>query len=118
MTIRKKIVLVSALALGAFFATLFPLPRALLNGVARLEIDDAAENVHRLQNGLVNRQAQLDLIARDYAQWDRTYGFMKSQDSGYVRTQLTDHTFKILHINLFMLPDQAADVLVYPSLRD
>src|SRR5258708_20480208 len=100
MTMCKKTVLVSALALGGFFATLFPLSRALLNGVARLEIDDAAENVHRLQNGLVNRQAQLDLMARDYAHWDRTYNFMKSRDSAYVRSQLTPHTFKLLHLTL------------------
>src|SRR5258708_9562028 len=118
MTMCKKTVLVSALALGGFFATLFPLSRALLNGVARLEIDDAAENVHRLQNGLVNRQAQLDLMERDYAQWDRTYNFMKSRDSGYVRTELTDDTFKIIHINLFMLLDQAGDVVVERSVGD
>src|SRR5258708_31054272 len=98
MTIRKKFVLVSALALGAFFATLFPLSRALLNGVARLAIYDAAENVHRLQNGLVNRQAQLHPMAPAYAQGDRTYHFMQSPASPHVRTELTADTLKIIHI--------------------
>ena len=119
MTIRKKIVLFSALALGAFFATLYLVSRfALLDGFARLESDYAGENVHRLQNGLTNRQAQLDLVARDYAQWDRTYDFMKSKDPGYVRSELSDDTFKIVHINLFLLLDPSGQMVLQRNVGD
>jgi diguanylate cyclase (GGDEF)-like protein len=52
-------------------------------------------------------QSQLSTMARDYAQWDRTYEFMAGRDKGYVRTELTDDTFNIIHINLFLLLDRS-----------
>src|SRR5438552_15259131 len=104
MTIRKKILLYSALALGAFLAAVYLASRfALLSGFTRLESNYARENVHRLQNEMENEQARLAIMARDYAQWDRTYDFMKSLKSGYARTELTDETFNIIRINVFAL---------------
>ena len=86
MTIRRKILLFSALALGAFLAAVYLVSRfALLNGFARLESEAARENIHHLQNGLKNEQSQLEIMARDYAQWDRTYDFMEKGDPDYER---------------------------------
>jgi diguanylate cyclase (GGDEF)-like protein len=117
MTIRKKIVLFSALALGAFFVDLFLVCRfALLNGFARLESNYAQENIHHLQNELANEQSQLEVMARDYAQWDRTYDFMKSRNPDYIRTELTDDTFKIIQINVFMLLDQSGQLVLQQSV--
>jgi diguanylate cyclase (GGDEF)-like protein len=117
MTIRKKIVLFSALALGAFFVALYLVCRfALLNGFARLESDYARENIHHLQNELTNQQSQLELMSRDYGQWDRTYDFMESKDPDYVRTELTDDTFKIIHINIFLLLDPSGQLVVHQSV--
>src|SRR5260370_39698591 len=90
MTIRKKIVLFSALALGAFFVALYLVSRfALLNGVARLESNYARENIHHLQHELANEQAQMEVGARDYGGWDRTYRCMVSPDPAYADTGLT-----------------------------
>jgi len=66
MTIRKKIFLFSALALGAFLAAVYSVSRfALLNGFARLESASGRENVGRINNGLEIEQTQLETIARD-----------------------------------------------------
>jgi diguanylate cyclase (GGDEF)-like protein len=106
MTIRKRILLYSALALGAFLAAVYFVSRfALLNGFSRLERNYASGNVRRIQNHLENEQTQLSTVARDYAQWDRTYQFMSRHNRSYVRTELTDDTFNIIHINLFLLLD-------------
>jgi sensor domain CHASE-containing protein len=119
MTIRRKILLFSALALGAFLAAVYLVSRfALLNGFARLESETAQENIHHLQNGLKNEQSQLDVMARDYAQWDRTYGFMRTRDPDYVRTELTADTFKIIHIGLFALFDENGRVVLSRSAGD
>jgi len=113
MTIRKKIILFSALALGAFFVALYLVSRfALLNGFARLESNYARENVRHLQNEVEKQQAQMAVMARDYGEWDRTYEFMESKNPEYVRAELQDDTFKIIHINLFMLLDPSGKVLV------
>jgi diguanylate cyclase (GGDEF)-like protein len=108
MTIRKRILLFSALALGAFLAAVYFVSRfALMNGFSRLESNYAYGNVRRLHNHLESEQSQLATMARDYAQWDRTYEFMTRRNRDYVRTELTDDTFNILHINLFLLLDRS-----------
>jgi len=108
MTIRKRILLYSALALGAFLAAVYFVSRfSLMNGFSRLESNYAYESVRRLQSHLENEQSQLSTMARDYAQWDRTYEFMAGRDKSYVRSELTDDTFNIIHINLFLLLDRA-----------
>lgn len=107
MTIRKKILLYSALALGAFLAAVYFVSRfALMNGFSRLESNYAYGSVRRIQNHLENEQTQLSTMARDYAQWDRTYDFMAGRNSDYARTELTDDTFNIIQINLFLLVDR------------
>ena len=113
MTIRKRILLYSALALGAFLAVVYFVSRfALLNGFSRLERNYAYGSVRRIQNHLENEQTQLATVARDYAQWDRTYEFMSRRRRSYVRTELTDDTFNIIHINLFLLLDRSGRIIL------
>jgi len=114
MTIRKKIFLFSALALGAFLAAVYSVSRfALLNGFARLERASGRESVRRIQNGLDIEQIQLKTIARDYAQWDRTYDFMETRDPAYVRDELTNDTFKIVRVGFVALFDPAGNLVFY-----
>ena len=117
MTIRKKILLFSALALGAFLAAVYLVSRfALLNSFALMERNYARDNIHHLESELENEQSRLRVIARDYAQWDRTYEFVQSRDPKYVSTELTDETFKIININQFLLLDKAEQIVVNKSL--
>jgi len=117
MTIRKKILLFSALALGAFLAAVYFASRfALLNGLARLESSYAREKVHHLQDALAGEQARVAIMARDYAEWDRTYDFMQNQTQDYVRTELTDDTFNIIHINIFLLIDRNGKVVLQKGM--
>lgn len=119
MTIRRKILLFSTLALGAFLAAVYLVSRfALLNGFARLESESAQGNIRHLQNGLKNEQSQLEIMARDYAQWDRTYDYMQNHDPDYVRTELTSDTFKIININLFLLIDTTGQVVLHKNGSD
>ena len=77
MTIRKKILLFSTLALGAFLTAVYFASRfALLNGFARLESNYAREKIVRLRDSVADEQERLAIMARDYSQWDRTYEFM------------------------------------------
>lgn len=119
MTIRKKILLYSALALGAFLAAVYLLSRfALLNGFARLESNYAHENVRRVRNELQGTETQLAIMARDYAQWDRTYNFVQSRDPKYVKTELTEGTFNIIHVDVFLLLDNSGKVALHKNVRN
>jgi diguanylate cyclase (GGDEF)-like protein len=116
MTIRKKILLFSALALGAFLAAVYLVSRfSLLNAFARLESDAARENVRHMQSGLKNEQAHLEILAVDYGQWDRTYDFMQNRDPSYVRTELSPDALKGIQISFVVLFDRSGEVVVSQS---
>ena len=111
--------LFSALALGAFLAAVYLVSRfALLDSFARLERETAQENIHHLQNGIKAQQSQLEVMARDYAQWDRTYDFMQSHDPEYIHTELTPDTFKIIHVSLFALFDESGRLVLFRNIGD
>ena len=117
MTIRKKILLFSTLALAAFLTAVYLASRfALLSGFSRLESNHARESVHHLQNELENEQSRLEIVARDYAQWDRTYDFMESRNPDFVRTELTEGAFNIIHIHFFVLLDRAGHAVLQKTL--
>jgi diguanylate cyclase (GGDEF)-like protein len=119
MTIRKKILLFSALALGAFLAAVYLVSRfALLNGFARLESEAAEHEIHHLQSGLKNEESSLQVMARDYAQWDETYEFMETRDPIYARKELTNDTFKIIRTNFFALFDGDGRPVLHKSLGE
>jgi diguanylate cyclase (GGDEF)-like protein len=119
MTIHRKILLFSALALGAFLAAVYLVSRfSLLSGFARLERESAQDNIRHLQNGLKNEQSQLEIMARDYAQWDQTYDYMRTHDPEYVRTELTSDTFKIINIDQFLLIDTTGYVVLHKAVGD
>jgi diguanylate cyclase (GGDEF)-like protein len=119
MTIRKKILLFSALALGAFLAAVYLVSRfALLNGFARLESESGGENIRRIKNGFESEQTQLETIAQDYAQWDRTYAFMDTRDPAFVREELTNGAFKLMRVGFLALFDPSGNLVLYRDSGD
>lgn len=116
MTIRKKILLFSALALGGFLLAVYIASRfAFLNGVTRLEGEFARQSIYRLAKGLDNEEFELNIMARHYADRDRTYDFMENHDPIYIRQEITDATFKTIRVEGIVLLNQAGHV-VYSSL--
>lgn len=106
MTIRKRILLYSALALGAFLAAVYVVSRfALVKGFSRLESSYAQESVRHLQSHFEDEEAELATLARDYARWDQTYEYMQTHNASYVRAELSDATLNLLEVNLFVLLD-------------
>lgn len=119
MTIRKKILLFSALALGAFLAAVYLVSRfALLNGFARLESESGQESVRRIKNGLEIEQTQLETIARNYAQSDPTYDFMETRDPAYVREELINDSFKLMRVSFLALYDPSGHQVLYRDFGD
>jgi diguanylate cyclase (GGDEF)-like protein len=114
MTIRKRILLFSALALAAFLAAVFLVSRfALLDGFSRLERDSALESVHHVEGHFAEEQGEVSVLAKDYARWDRTYEFMRDHNPDYVRKELTNDTFQTIGIDIFLLMDPQGRVTLH-----
>jgi diguanylate cyclase (GGDEF)-like protein len=116
MTIRKKIILFSAVALGAFLAAVFLVSRfALMKAFARLEGKFAQSTVNQLQNGLQRKVDNLQIVAHDYAQSDTTYVFLQNKDPEYSRTVLTPDTLRALRIDLVAILDTSNALILYKN---
>lgn len=116
MTIRKKIILFSALALGAFLAAVYLVSRfALMKAFARLEAETAQATVHHLQNALQNEQHNLEMMARNYGQSDEAYALVQAGTPEASRPVITNETLKLLRVNFIALLDNTTNVVVYKN---
>ena len=113
MTIRKRILLYSGFALSAFLAAVFFASRfSLLNGFSHLERNSARQNIWHLEHHFEEEQEQLSTMARDYAQWDRTYSFMQTHDPEYAQKEVNKNSLNVIGMDLFvLLDDQGHPVL-------
>ena len=119
MTIRKKILLFSVLALGAFLVAVSLVSRfAFFRTLTRLEADFAREDVSRLQSALQSEQARLDILAVDYGQWDQTYNFMAGQNPGYVDTELSVAALQGIQVSCVALLDAEDHVVFFRTAGD
>lgn len=116
MTIRKKILLFSVLALGVFLAAVSLVSHiALFKAFARLEANSARDNLSRLHSALENEQSRLDILAADYGQRDQTSNFMANRDSAFPQTTLSVATLQAIQVNCVALLDSADQVVFYRS---
>lgn len=119
MTIRKKILLFSALALGAFLTAVSLVSRiALLKAFARLEADSARENVSRMHGAVASERSKLAILAIAYGQWDQTYKFMAGQDPAFADSEFSPAALKRIHVDCIALFDPADKLVLYRGIRD
>ena len=116
MTIRKKIILFSAVALGAFLAAVYLVSRfALMDSFARLESESAENTAHEIQNALGHEEHHVEMTAHDYAQSNATYEFLQSRDQAYTRTTLSTDALKVAHIDLVAVVDRTNNLAFYST---
>ncbi len=117
MTIRKKIILFSAVALGAFLAIVFLVSRfALLKEFNRLEAEAAQNTVHQMRSALEHKHNNLQALTHDYAQSDAAYDFLQSRNPDYADTVLTPEALKALHVDLAVILDNANNLVFYRNV--
>jgi diguanylate cyclase (GGDEF)-like protein len=114
MTIRKKIIVFSAVALGAFLAIVFLISRfALIKAFTRLEGDAAQSTIHQIHSALKHRHNNLETVAHEYAQSDAAYEFLQSKNIEDTRALLTLDALKALHVDLVAILDSANNLVFY-----
>ena len=117
MTIRKKIILFSAVALGAFLAAVYMVSRfALMKAFARLEAESAQSTIHLLQNTLNDEQNNLEMVAHGYAQSDETFDFLQTRNPEYARRGIAADTLKGLRVDFLAVFDSNNDLAVYRNV--
>src|SRR5947209_7285181 len=116
MTIRKKIILFSALALGAFLAAVYLVAQfALMETFARLEGEFAENTVHQIRNALDHKQSNLDTLAQYYAQSGAASELFQGKNSDSQATAFTPEALKNLDIAFIAMVDAGNNLTFFKS---
>lgn len=114
---RWKAIVVIGAALFAVVALLsWTVRRLLLENFARLEQQDAQQNVERALSALADELAGLADLTEDYASWDETYAYMKGHDERYARSELPAASHTAIRIQIMAILDEAGSVVFGKSL--
>jgi sensor domain CHASE-containing protein len=110
MTLRRKTLLITALALVGLTALIYFLAQViLLNSFTQLEDQSAKQNVQRVLNSLSGELDALNTTTSDWAYWDDTYEFMQDHNSQYVADNFVDSTFADQRLNLIVVIDNSGE---------
>ncbi len=112
MTLRLKTLLIMGVLLVGLVSILYlALSTILADGFKRVEETSIRKDVERALKTVANDLANLSSTARDYAEWDDTYAFVQDRNPDYIEANLVDSTFSELKINVFMLFDDAGQLV-------
>ncbi len=103
MSLRRKTLLAIAFTFAGLFVLLFVLSQVIiLNQFDHLQTDVIHKNIQRVLNTLDKEIDNLSSTSNDWSYWDDTYQFVQDGNSTYVESNLTDDTFKNLHLNFII----------------
>jgi sensor domain CHASE-containing protein len=112
MTLRKKILIISGVAILCLnLSLLFVMDTILMNGFSVLEKKDMGKNIIRAQNALDMEKQGIDSMLSDWAFWDDAYDFMENKNEGYIKKNLNDVTFSTQQLNFVMYLDLDGNIV-------
>ncbi|TVR09534.1 MAG: response regulator [Phormidium sp. GEM2.Bin31] len=111
MKLRKKTLLIVGAALVALNITIYAISSLiLLRDFTHLEQQYVRQDVTHALGAIDHELSRLNTIARDYAEWDDTYEFIKTGNPDYVRSNLIDSTFSYLNLNFMVFVDAQGQI--------
>jgi sensor domain CHASE-containing protein len=89
MSLRVKTLLITLAALTVLLLIMIPVfALVLTRSYTDLEQSKVGEDMRRVTNALIDRQAALGRVVNDYAVWDDTYQFMAGEYPEYINDNL------------------------------
>jgi diguanylate cyclase (GGDEF)-like protein len=76
--------------------------QTLLDDYAKLERQEVIDDIERARNTLSTMMSSLDVLTKDWAQWDDLYLFMQNKNRAFIHSNLTFPTFESAKINLIL----------------
>ncbi|MFH1175927.1 MAG: CHASE4 domain-containing protein [Acidobacteriota bacterium] len=111
MTLRNKHLLLLGGLLAAWLgAAYFAASSAFESLASRSEEEGLKKDVRRVQGAWRAELAQLEAIAKDWAQWDDTCSFVETGDPAYVKSNLVDSTFRDLGLDVMVIANARGEV--------
>jgi diguanylate cyclase (GGDEF)-like protein len=117
VSLRRQVVASWAIAV-VVFGILVVLASSffLVRNLASLEENHSRDDLRRIRNAVSAEITNLDSVARDYASWDQTYAFVANPTPEFIKSELTDSTFRTIRVNALLLLDNKGNVLAIKTL--
>ena len=103
MSLRTRTLLtigLTAVLLMALMGLLFS--QTLLRAFSEAELQDTERDVQHAQTFLEDELRAIGILNHDWASWDDTYAFIEDANPAYIRSNITDETFRNTHLNLML----------------
>ena len=111
----QRALLISLTLIGLIIIVLGTVSTIILNSFRKLEAEETAKNLQRLQ-GFVDEEIQeLNAISKDWGGWDDTYFFVQNQNQQYIKNNIYADIFENLKLNLFILYNKNLDIALASS---
>ena len=112
-TLRKKTLLIMGLTFAGLFGMLYSASRVvMLRSFAKLEEQDARQNLERALSALSDDLSALDQTTGDYSEWNRTYNFAVKPDPKYAISELPDGMLTRYRLNAILIFNSSGRLLV------
>ncbi len=118
MSLRIRVLLtigLTAVLLTALIGLLFS--QTLLRAFAEAELRETERDIGHARAFLEDELRAIDVLNHDWASWDDTYVFIEDANSAYIRSNITEETFRNTHLNL-MLFVHASGRVVFAQAYD
>jgi len=116
MSLRKKTLIITVLAIGSLVCVLYFLSRLIvLNSYVKLEEQEVHRNVERVLNALHDDLTNLHHTTNDWSAWDDSYDFIHNRNKHYEEANLVDSTFTRLRLNLILFINITRDIIYEKS---
>ncbi|NWJ45996.1 MAG: PAS domain S-box protein [Chloroflexi bacterium] len=107
----KTILIISSTLLLLVFSLYLILSNIMLSGFSRLEEQESRENITRTQTFISHLAANLNLLDREWSDWDDTYEYIADSNHIYEQINLTEQELTNLQINLLVFVNNNGQVV-------
>lgn len=112
MSLRRTALILIASTIAISILILFIYSRFfLLGSFQKLEDDQTARNVVRVNEAISNKLNEMVRAAGDYSTWDDTYKFVNDKNAAFIKSNLTNPTFDNLKINLMLFVNSSGQIV-------
>jgi len=119
MSIRKKILLMIAIAVFGLILVLYSISETLLlSSYNDLEERNAVQNIERIKLALSSDIDELSSTNTDWAHWNDTYKFIKDGNKEYIDANLNSDSFNYLKINFMLFLDSNGGIVLTKAVND
>jgi len=102
---RRVFLLLAGCALVALVLLFGVADRLVRRGFEQVERQNALTDLERVRSALRRSEEELRSVVRDWAPWDETYRFLRGENPGYVRDNLSPQAYRNLDLDEVVLTD-------------